>query len=363
MKEAILFNLKVKIQNLPSTPGVYIMKDSLGGILYVGKAKNLKKRVQSYFRSSTNHSPKIKKLVQHLKDFDYILLDTEFEAFMLECKLIKELKPPYNRMMKNSLSFAYIVIHMNDDFRRIEMTNNPKEQAGNLYFGPFTNLNTVEKGIHGILACFKVLCSNPSQRGSACLNHSLGLCNGLCLGGSALEQYHYILNQIVSLLNGTDKSILEEMTLMMLKASENYDFEMAAKYRDYIDAVNTLINKEKVIEFTEENHNIAIIENINEHTFKLFLIKRTDVLFSKKYELDNMDIEKVRAEIKAAILTYFTSKALPSSMDVSRDEIDEAQIVYSYLKSNKCSYTIVLGKWLSGKKQNELDIALNILLK
>jgi excinuclease ABC subunit C len=363
MKEAILMNITEKIQSLPSTPGVYLMKDSLGGILYVGKAKNLKKRVQSYFRSSTNHSPKIKKLVQHLKDFDYLLVDTEFEAFMLECKLIKEMKPPYNRMMKNPLSFAYIVIHMNDSFGKIEMTSNPKEQAGNLYFGPFTNLHTVEKGIHGILACFKVLCSNPSQRGSACLNYSLDLCNGLCLGGTALEQYHKILNQIVTLLNGTDKSILEEMTLMMQKASENFDFEMAAKYRDYIDAVNTLINKEKVIEFTEENHNIAIIEYLNEHTIKLFLIKRTKVFFSKKYALEKMDIDQINTEIRGAISTYFTSKVPLSSIEVGRDELDEAQIVYSYLKSNKCSYTIIRDKWLNAKNSTTLNKALTKLFK
>lgn len=360
MKEAILFNLKEKIQSLPFSPGVYLMKDSQGGILYVGKAKNIKKRVQSYFRSSANHSPKIKKLVQHLKDFDYILVDTEFEAFMLECKLIKEMKPPYNRMMKNPLSFAFIVIHMNDDLRRIEMTNNPKEQAGTLCFGPFTNLNTVEKGIQGILTCFKVLCSNPSHSGSPCLNSSLGLCNGMCLGGSALEQYCHIVNQIVALLNGTDKGILDEMTLMMLKASENFDFELAAKYRDYIDAVNTLINKERVIEFTEENNNIALIEYLNEQTIKLFLIKRTEVLFCEKYELD---IDQVTTDIRAAILNYFTSNVPPSSIEVSRDELDEAQIVYSYLRSNKCSYTIVLDKWLIAKKSNELNKAIMELFK
>jgi excinuclease ABC subunit C len=363
MKEATLINLNEKIQNLPSTPGVYLMKDSLGGILYVGKAKSLKKRVQSYFRSSKNHTPKIKKLVKHLKDFDFILLDTEFEAFMLECQLIKELKPPYNRMMKNPLSFAYIVIPVNGSDRRIEMTTNPKHQGGNLYFGPFTSLNTVEKGIQGILACFKIHCSNPSHRGSACLNYSLGLCNGMCLGGSALEQYHHVLNKIIALLNGTDCSILEEMILMMQKASEDFNFEMAAKYRDYIDAVTTLLNKEKVIEFTEENKNIVIIEKLDDHYIKLFLIKRTEILFSKKLKIENTNLESVSAEIKTAIFTYFTAKPLSPSMEVSRDEIDEAQIVYSYLKGNKSSYMIVQDKWLTIKNRHELDSALYEILQ
>jgi excinuclease ABC subunit C len=362
MKEATLFNLNEKVQNLPSTPGVYLMKDALGGILYVGKAKNLKKRVQSYFRSSANHTPKIKKLVQHLKDFDFILLDTEFEAFMLECKLIKEWKPPYNRVMKNPLSFAYIIIHMNDDFPRFEMTTSPIEKDGDIYFGPFTNLNTVVKGIHGILECFKVLCSNPSQRGRACLNSSIGLCNGLCLGGPGLDQYHHIVNRIVALLSGTDKSLIKEINAMMQKASENFDFEMAAKYRDYLNAVHTLTNKEKVIEFTEGNHNIVMVEYLNEVTIKLFLIKRTKILFTIKYELGQRNVDEVKEEIRAAILTYFTSNVPSLSLEVSRDELDEAQIVYSYLKSNNCRYTIVPDKWLKSKKPNGLTKALNELI-
>jgi excinuclease ABC subunit C len=362
MNEATIFDLNEKVQSLPSTPGVYLMKDALGGILYIGKAKNLKKRVQSYFRSSANHTPKIKKLVQHLKDFDYILLDTEFESFMLECQLIKEWKPPYNRVMKNPLSFAYIVIHMNEDFPRFEMTTNPIEKDDDIYFGPFTNLNTVVKGIHGILECFKVLCSNPSQRGRACLNSSIGLCNGLCLGGPALDQYHHIVNRIVALLNGTDKSLIKEINAMMQRASENFDFEMAAKYRDYLNAVHSLTNKEKVIEFTEGNHNIVMVEYLNELTIKLFLIKRTKILFTIKYELGQRNVNEVKEEIRAAILTYFASNGPSLSFEVSRDELDEAQIVYSYLKSNNSRYTIVPDKWITSKKPNGLTKALNELV-
>ena len=108
--------LKEKIKNLPSSPGVYLMKESRGGIIYVGKANNLKRRVQSYFHNSKSHSPKVEKLVKHLTDFDYLITDTEFEAFMLECQLIKQLKPLYNKKMKNPLSYTYIVIQMDDEY-------------------------------------------------------------------------------------------------------------------------------------------------------------------------------------------------------------------------------------------------------
>lgn len=147
-------DLKEKIKKLPSSPGVYLMKDSLNSVIYVGKSKNLKSRVASYFQNSKSHTPKILKLVKNLRDFDYILTDTEFEAFMLECKLIKQMK---NEYVKND---------------------------GNLYFGPYTSKNTIERGIQGIKECCKIFCSNNFQKASCCLNYSLGLCLGMCLGST-----------------------------------------------------------------------------------------------------------------------------------------------------------------------------------
>ncbi|MFC6604942.1 GIY-YIG nuclease family protein [Ectobacillus funiculus] len=348
---------------MPLSPGVYLMKDSLGQIIYVGKAKNLKNRVQSYFRDSKSHSPKVKKLINHLKDFDYILTDTEFEAFMLECTLIKELKPTYNRMMKNPQSFTYIAINMNEDYRDIEMTYSPIENDGKLYFGPFTSKSTVERAIQGVKECFKIHCSNPSRKNTACLNYSLGLCIGMCLGGSAVKQYNEIIDKMIALLTGTDMSILEEMKQMMVAASEKYDFEAASKYRDNISAVNSLLSKEKVIEFTEGNHNIVTIDPLTDSTIKLFLIKRTNVLFSHKYSLESSYIEQLSEEIKTNILTYFKNNDLNSAIAVSRDEIDEAQIIYSYLNSSNCSHLIIPDKWLNSENHFNINLALNTLLR
>lgn len=126
------------------------MKDSQGHILYVGKAKSLKKRVQSYFQNTKNHSPKIKKLVSHLKDFDIIQTDTEFDAFMLECHLIKEIKPHYNRMMKSPQSFTYLVINSNKKVRTIDVITHPSENENSYIFGPFTSRSLVERAINGI---------------------------------------------------------------------------------------------------------------------------------------------------------------------------------------------------------------------
>ncbi|ODG90188.1 DNA helicase UvrC [Gottfriedia luciferensis] len=340
-------NLQEKVKNLPLSPGVYLMKDSKGQILYVGKAKSLKKRVQSYFQNSKGHSPKVKKLVTHLKDFDYLLTDTEFDAFMLECHLIKEIKPMYNRMMKSPQSFIYLVINLNKKVPSFEISYEPIESENVLIFGPFTSRSTIERAVTGIKECFKINCGHLAVKNSACLNYSLGTCNGVCLGGSALEEYNMIIDKVIRFLNRTDMSLLEEMEKLMLSASEQFDFEAAAKYRDWIEMVKSLINKEKLIEFTEKNHNIITIEQLENNKFKYFLIHRTQILHCELVEIEDDSFDQLIKQIYSNSLDYFKYNNNQSSIDVSRDEIDEAQIIYSYLNSMNCKHLIVPKRWLS----------------
>ncbi|KUO71475.1 MAG: DNA helicase UvrC [Clostridia bacterium BRH_c25] len=357
-------NLKDKIKKLPSCPGVYLMKDSLGSVIYVGKSKNLKSRVGSYFQDSKAHPPKVVKLVKNLKDFDYILTDTEFEALMLECKLIKQIKPVYNRLLKSPRSYSYIKIRINGPYPVIEISEESDRSDGNLYFGPYTNRNTVERGLQGIKECCRILCSGSPQKASPCLNYSLGLCIGMCLDSTPGEQYLAILDKIVKLLSGTNKSIIETMENSMNMASEKLDFESAAKYRDYISAVNYLISKIKVIEYTKENKNIVVIEPISDDSIKAFLIKGNKVLFCEKYTIKDYGYEKIKTTLKANILTYFKNKALRSPLEIGREEIDEAQIIYSYLnsKSSSCKHAIISERRLDASNNRRLDNAIDKLL-
>ena len=356
-------DLKEKIKTLPYSPGVYLMKDSLDSIIYVGKSKNLKNRVSSYFQSSKSHSPKILKLVKNLKDFDYILTDTEFEAFILECKLIKEIKPIYNKQMKNPKSYSYIKIKINEKYHDIQICREYDENDDNLYFGPYTNKNTVERGLQGIREYCKILCNSNSQRNSSCLNYSLGLCIGMCLDSTPRQQYLDIVNNIIRLLNGTDKIIIEKMKSDMNIASENLDFELAAKYRDYLNALNSLINKIKIVEYTEENKNIVLIEHIGNDNIKFFLIKGNKVLFNEKYLLTDSDPNEVKCTLKNHILFYFNNKSLEDSLRIGKDEVDQAQIIYTYLKSkaNNCKYTIISETWLNNSSYINIDNAINNL--
>jgi excinuclease ABC subunit C len=354
--------LKEKVRSLPAAPGVYLMKDSLGGIIYIGKSKNLKSRVSSYFVNSSVHSPKIKKLVKHLKDFDYITTDTEFEAFMLECQLIKSIKPLYNSKMKSILSYPYISINMSEKYPCFELTYEPDNTDGSLYWGPYTSKNTVERGLEALKEFYKIPCNNISKKNSACFNHSLGLCIGVCLGGASQEEYLEILENIIKLLNGQSSDILGEMVCKMTTFSEKFDFENAAKYRDYIGAVNYLINKVKVIEFTEENKNIALLEPLNDEIVKFFLIKGNKVLFSEKYSIRDFSLEKLRNILKDNIISKFEDKK--NSSKIGQEELDESQIIYSYLKSNtnNCKHTIIPQDWINAKAYNKINETLDELI-
>jgi excinuclease ABC subunit C len=347
-------NMKDKAKRLPSSPGVYLMKDSLGSILYVGKSKNLKNRVQSYFQNSKNHSKKVEKLVHHLKDFDFIVTDTEFEAFMLECKLIKEYQPLYNKLMKSPRSYTYIRIQM---AKGIELAAQMNENDNALYFGPYTSKSTVEKALQGMKDFYKINC-NQSSNNKPCLNYSLGLCIGMCFDRLAKEQYRRIVNRIIGLLEGSDTGILEEMKQQMNLASENYDFERAVKIRDYMESIQSLIKKEKVIEFTKENKNIVVFEPINDWMIKLFLIKGNKVLFNQKVEIT----KSLGEWVKLRIIDFFNIESHPSTIKISKDMIDEVQIIYSYLKSASCKYLIIPEKWLLPKNQNKIDKALDKFL-
>lgn len=338
------------------------MKDSLNSIIYVGKSKNLKNRVSSYFQNSKSHSPKVLKLVKNLKDFDYVITDTEFEAFILECKLIHQIKPIYNSQLKSPKSYCYVKAKFNEKHPYIDLSIEYDKGDEGFYFGPYTHKNTAERALEGIKECSKIQCNSNSRKTSSCLNYSLGLCIGMCFSDDSKEKCFLIFNKILGLLNGTDKSIIEEIELNMNTASEKFDFEKAIKYRDYLSAVNYLISKVKVLEFSGKNKNIALIEPLNDDSIKFFLIRGNKILFREQYSLKNL--EGLNRILKENILLYFNQNYEEEVKELGKDEIDEAQIIYTYLKSeaNNCKHIVISEKWLKDSNNIEFDIEINKLL-
>lgn len=354
--------IKEKLKTLPHSPGVYVMKDSDNSVLYVGKSKNLKNRVSSYFHSSKAHSPKIVKLVKHLKDFDYVLTDTEFEAFMLECRLIKELKPLYNRLMKNPMSYNFIEI--SKDYLNIEICSEKTDTLNNYYFGPFSSKGTIENALAGIKEICRIKCGSNFKSNSPCLNYSLGTCIGICFDATAKAEYPSIVEKIAKLLDGTSTELIEKMENKMKLSAEVLDFQAAAKYRDYISAVGSVINKGKVIEFAKEHENIVVAEYLDHRNLKVFLTSGSDIIFKDKYCLEEKDPSELVREISSKVICLLKQKSLQSSMDVGKNEIDELQIIYSYFKSSKnsCRHIIVPDSWVLNEDKVSLEAALLSLL-
>lgn len=356
----MIANLKEKSKKLPSSPGVYLMKDSKDCIIYVGKAKKLKQRVQSYFQHSKNHSPKVVKLIAQIKDFDFILTDTEFEAFMLECQLIQEIKPFFNSLMKNPLSYVYITFNMNNSLPEIKITDEFVEKDNFYCFGPHTSKNTVIRALDGIKDLYYINCSTTKNQGSGCLNYTLGLCIGMCHSNFARNEYNKIIEKIIALLSGTNMIILEDMKQRMKNAAENYQFEAAGKWRDCIHAVQSLIHKEQAIRFTEGNKRIIVTEFLNDDTLKMFLIQRNKIVFSRVYELHNLDINHIKSDIKYILSTRLSNTA---TLKTSRDEIDAANIVYHYLKNSNNRFLVIPDIWLKQEDERMIDEKLSHLLK
>jgi excinuclease ABC subunit C len=336
-------NIKEKVKNLPLTPGVYLMKDQMGTVIYVGKAKSLKKRVQTYFQNSAAHPQKIKKMVANINDFHVLNTDTEFEAFLLECKLIKELKPLFNKKMKSHLPYSYIEMKMDGPYRKISIASEKSESGDTLYFGPYTSLIYVKKAIENLKEYFHINCLHP-LKGSPCLNYSLKQCNGLCLGGDAVDQYNAIMDKIIDLLQGTDLEILEELQGNMERASNEFQFEEALKYRNYYKSISILLYKENVIKFTEENKNIAVIERLGDSSLKLFLIKGNMIINSQKYEMEN--VEQLSETIRTDALTYFQKIGHQETVSINKENLDEAQIMYSYLNGSNTKFIVIPDEWI-----------------
>lgn len=349
--------LKEKIKNLPASPGVYLMKDSSGQIIYVGKSKTLKNRVSSYFQHSKNRIGKVEKLVKHIKDFDFIVTDTEFEALMLECKLIKEILPMYNRMMKATKAYNYIVFRWQKGSYHMEIVNELDKDDIHYYFGPFTSKRTVENAIKGIKAFYKIDCSKTTRSNSPCLNYSLGKCIGICFNPIAEVTYQQIIHRLISLFKKKDTRILAEMSAEMVEASNDFEFEKAAEIRDTIAKIKTILQTETVINFMMDNHLFIAVEPLDHDRIKLFLIRRNKILYQQIFKANHCDIQAV----KRIVCTYLPSTNLPVGT-LEKTEIDEAYIIYNYLNSGNCQYVVVEGEWQGNRECGNLENNLRKIL-
>ncbi|MDU4749962.1 excinuclease ABC subunit UvrC [Clostridium butyricum] len=330
-----MFDFKAQLKILPDKPGVYLMKNSLGEIIYVGKAKVLKNRVRQYFQNSKNHSEKVKAMVKNIAEFEYIVTDSEMEALILECNLIKKHSPKYNISLKDDKFYPFIKITTNEDFPRVFITRNFAKD-GNKYFGPYPNAGAVHETIKLIRKIFplrtcKKLIFENGKHTRPCLNYHIKKCNAPCEGHISKDEYKRMIDEIVDVLSGRDKSLINKLKNDMQEASMNLEFEKAASFRDKILAIESIAEKQKVFKSQDNDEDfINIYKDEKDCAVQVFFLRDGKVTGRENFILENSAYEDDSVIISQFIVSFYggTPKVpkniyIPLSNDDDNDALEE----------------------------------------
>ena len=326
--------LRKKAMALPLNPGVYIMKNKDKKIIYIGKAKALKNRVSSYFGSHSNHSLKVIRMVENVDDFDYILCDTEFEALVLECSLIKQHMPKYNILLKDDKGYNYIKI-TKEEFPRIREAKQMLDDNAT-YIGPFVSTFSVKNAVEETLRIFKLPQCNKKfprdyNKSRPCLNGFMGICCAPCNGRITKEEYASAINDATAFLKGGAKKSVEEMERRMYEYSEAMEFEKAAKLRDRIKAIKNLEEKQKVVSINVPEEDVfALVNSSKKACFEVIRFKQGKLVDSEHWIIDSVDdIEQARFDL---IERYYSIRSdIPGRIAVD-GEITDEDLLKEYLE-------------------------------
>lgn len=260
-----MFDIEQELKKLPDKPGVYIMHDAADEIIYVGKAVNLKNRVRQYFRPSHDEGPKKAKMVTQIRRFEYIITDSELEALVLECNLIKEHRPKYNTMLRDDKTYPYIKVTLGEDFPRVLFSRLIRKDKSK-YFGPYTSAGAVKDTIELIQKMYQIrTCSRnlPKDIGKdrPCLNYHIKKCNAPCQGYISKEEYRKSIDMVLSFLNGNYQPVLKNLEIRMMQASDQMEFERAIEYRELLNSVKQIAQKQKITSFDGEDKDIIALAN------------------------------------------------------------------------------------------------------
>lgn len=334
--------LRKKAMALPLSPGVYIMHNKGGKIIYIGKAKALKNRVSQYFGSQTNHSEKVRRMVENVDDFEYIICDSEFEALILECSLIKQHSPKYNILLKDDKGYSYIRIS-NEKWRKITYELQKKDD-GATYIGPYKSSFYVKQSVEEANRIFKLPSCHKSfprdfGKGRPCLNFHIKQCLAPCTGKVKFSEYNENVEQAISFLKGGSGESVKQLTLEMEQASENLEFERAAKIRDKIAAIKKMADKQKVVAVDVLDQDvIAYFTDGDKGCFQVFRF-----IGGKLCDHENFVVEDVeREESMSQFITSYYSIRQDVPKNITLDSLPE-------------DYEI-LEKWLSEKRGNRVYI-------
>lgn len=343
-----MFDIQEQLKKLPAEPGVYLMKDEDDKIIYVGKAISLKNRVRQYFQSSKNHSSKVKSMVKNINSFEYIITDSELEALILECNLIKKYRPKYNVLLRDDKTYPYIKVTVNEDFPRVLKVRRVLRDKAK-YFGPYTNVEAVNDTLDVIRNIYPIrTCNVDIERAiknnmRPCLNLHIKRCVGPCTGNVSKEEYNKMIEEILLFLSGKEETLIEILKEKMNKCSMEFNFEEAAVYRDKIMNLQEMMQKQKIDVSTDDINQdiIAMAYNDEEACVQSFFIRHGKIVGREHFIL-----EGTKDSGKEAILGSFVKQFYMKAEYIPKEIIIESEI----------EDQVVLEEWLSNIKGQKVSI-------
>ena len=355
-----MFDIQENLKKLPDSPGVYMHKDKLGQVIYVGKAISLKNRVRQYFQSAAKSNPKVRAMVSHIAEFEYITCSTEMEALILECNLIKKYMPKYNVLLRDDKTYPYIMVTTTEDYPRVVKTRIIKKD-GNKYFGPYSDAGAVNQIVDLLSKIYSLKkCSAkdflPGHR--ACLNFHIKECRGVCQGLVSKEEYNEAIESILVFLGGKDKPLIKSLEENMAKASENLEFEEAAKYRDYIMAIKSISETQRVTMALGKDLDVVLPVKDAENSFVVLFTVRDGKLSGRENFQIQADESDDRDEMVAEFIKQYYSQwaNVPHEILVER-ELPETELLENFLARDSHKVRIFVPQ--KGDKRALLKLAQN----
>ncbi len=357
-----MFDIAEELKKLPRKPGVYLMKDADGHVIYVGKAVSLRSRVRQYFQSSRNQTAKTRSMVTHIQEFEYIVTDSEKEALILECNLIKKYHPYYNILLKDDKTYPYIKVTVQEMFPRIFVTRRLEKDKAK-YYGPFTDVlamrETVET-LHKLFPIRKCRKSLPREIGRErpCLNHHIGQCIAPCGGQVSQKEYLEYIRDAMDFLEGKHEDILKKMQKEMQAAAEEMEFEKAASLRDKIRSIQSVAQKQKMANMGMENADvIAFVRAYEECLVQVFFIRDGKMTGRENFTLTAPE-EQSRSEILMAFVKQFYSGTayIPKEIILQEPLTEESALIGEYL-SERRGAKVALTVPVKGEKRKLVELA------
>ena len=333
--------LKDILDQIPKRPGIYIMKDGKGGMLYIGKAKSLFHRVRSYFADAVDHAPRTRIFVRKVKDIKFLTTRTEQEALILESNFIKKHQPRYNVLLKDDKHYPYIRMTTQEIYPRLEVVRRIKKD-GAAYFGPYTMVREVRETIRLIYKIFPLRQSNDELDGNPkrrpCLNYQMKRCLAPCAGQVTPEDYAKVVNDVILFLKGQNTQLVKSLKQKMDDASDHQHYEEAAVYRDKIEAVNTVVDKQKIVSTSQVNQDvIACTIDRGWSMVQLLVVRNGKMIAEKIYKMKNLNQEDASETLASFLKQYYADEpVLPSAILLSH-AIEDTELIEQWLTEKKRS--------------------------